>query len=370
MKKLHDCGLARGLDARDDDEFCFCAHLIEYIMHFAESKKILERLKDAHSILINVHRNPDLDSVGSTLAFKHILNGLGKNVTIIGPHPVEPSFHFLPGVDKIKTVDFHTFDFMPFDLFLVLDSASAQIVTSDPKLPLPPLPRVVIDHHIGNTIEAHIKLVKEDASATAEIIYYLLRDWKINIPKDLATILFSAICHDTVFFKYSENDNETYPIISDLIRRGADKNAVLFNIYNNLGFEFVKSVASVLSKMRREKGFVWAALSHEEYKKMGCPVGLREYVSDHFIQSVEDTWFGFVIIEEDPGKLCIGFRSKTGLDISILAKKLGGGGHLYRAGATVYEKDFEKGVKKILHTARLTTACPTESVGQRLIKMG
>ena len=61
----------------------------------------------------------------------------------------------------------------------------------------------------------------------------------------------------------------------------------------------------------------------------------------HFIQSIKGSQFGVVMIEEEPGKLCIGLRSKTGLDISIFAKKLGGGGHLYRAGATVYGKDFE-----------------------------
>src|SRR3990167_3127647 len=150
-------------------------------MHFEKSKKILEALKKANNILVNVHRNPDLDSVGSALAFKYILNKLGKKVTIIGPHPVEPAFLFLPGANTIKVVDFHTFDFKPYDLFLILDSASAQIVTSDPKLPLPSLPLLVIDHHKGNNIQAGIKLVKEDASATAEIIYYLLKDWEMKI---------------------------------------------------------------------------------------------------------------------------------------------------------------------------------------------
>lgn len=319
-------------------------------MHFAESKKILETLKKAKNILINVHRNPDLDSVGSALAFKYILAKLGTKVTIIGPHPVEPAFLFLPGASSIQTVDFHTFDFKPYDLFLILDSASAQIVTSDPKLPLPPLPRLVIDHHKGNNIDAGLKLVKEDASATAEIIYYLLQDWKMKIAKDLATILFSAICHDTVFFKYTENDNETFPIISDLIKLGADKNTVLFHIYNNLGFDFMKHVAVLLSKIKQENGFVWTALSYEEYNKMGCPVGLREYVSDHFIQSIKGSQFGVVMIEEKPGKLCVSFRAKAGLDISILAKKLGGGGHLYRAGATVYG-EFTKSVKEVLLTA-------------------
>lgn len=319
-------------------------------MHFEKSKKILETLKKAKNILINVHRNPDLDSVGSALAFKYVLEKLKKKVTIVGPHAIEPAFTFLPGADSIHTVDFHTFDFKPYDLFLILDSASAQIITSDPKLPLPPLPLLVIDHHKGNNIESDLKIVKEDASATAEIIYYLLHDWKIKITKDLATILFSAICHDTVFFKYTENDNETFPIISGLIKLGADKNTVLFNIYNNLDFEFVKHVATLLSKMKHEKGFVWTALSYDEYKKMGCPVGLREYVSDHFIQSVKGSAFGVVMIEEEAGKLCVGLRSKTGLDISVLARKLGGGGHLYRAGATVYGV-YNKSIKHVLSIA-------------------
>jgi len=37
-------------------------------INYPESKKILDKIKSAKNILINVHRNPDLDSIGSATA--------------------------------------------------------------------------------------------------------------------------------------------------------------------------------------------------------------------------------------------------------------------------------------------------------------
>lgn len=327
-------------------------------MRFAQSTLVRETVSKSKHILLNVHRNPDLDSVGSALALQMVLMDMGKQVDVAGPHKVNPDYLFLPGVDKIKLIDYKMYDFTPYDLLIILDSGSSQIVTGDPEIPLPHLPCIVIDHHKNNNIEAQIKLIDDHASSTAEILYHLFEDWNVMVTPEIATMLFAGACHDTMFFKYNENEVDTFQVAAHLIAKGADKNLILNHVFNSLELSYVKYVGKMLERIRYENttssnsGFVWIALEYEGYKEMGSPISLREYVADNFIQSVKDSPFGVVMVEEQKGKLCISFRGKEKSNMSAIAQRLGGGGHKLRAGATLYGKDFNEMVEKVLSTLK------------------
>ena len=101
----------------------------------------------------------------------------------------------------LQSLDFMNFkNFINFDLFIILDSGSFDIVTGSKEVFLPKMPTVVIDHHRSNYFpDVKIKLFAEKASATSEIVYKLLSDWNVKIDKDMATALFSGIAGDTVF---------------------------------------------------------------------------------------------------------------------------------------------------------------------------
>src|SRR3990167_4469134 len=102
-------------------------------MYYSQSLKILEAIKKANKILINVHRNPDLDSIGSATALYQALTKIGKKVTLVCPHEIPKNFKFLKGADKVEVIDFMNFknfiNFTNSDLFLILDSGSYDIVT-------------------------------------------------------------------------------------------------------------------------------------------------------------------------------------------------------------------------------------------------
>jgi phosphoesterase RecJ-like protein len=101
--------------------------------------------------------------------------------------------------------------------------------------------------------------------------------------------------------------------------------------------------------------FVWSTISYQEYEKFSKPKGIREMVADLFFQSVKEADFGMVMLEEEKGKLGVSFRSKGIIDVSVLAEKLGGGGHQKAAGCTLYGK-FEEMVDKTIKTACAITS--------------
>ena len=109
-------------------------------MNYKESKKILAEINKAKNILLNCHKGPDPDSIGSALALFLVLKNMGKNVEIICPNPIFTYIKFLKNADKIKTVNFSDFDFARYDLFITQDSGSWQIVSADENFPLPNIP--------------------------------------------------------------------------------------------------------------------------------------------------------------------------------------------------------------------------------------
>jgi len=325
--------------------------------YYTQSTLILQEIKKAHKILLNAHRNPDLDSIGASTALAMVLKKMGKKVQIVCPHEVASEFMFIKGASDIETINFKDFkDFQLYDLFLILDSGSFDIITGSKEVELPDMKKIVIDHHRSNSFtDVGLRLVEEKAAATCEIVYKIFSDWGVDIDSDLATALFSGIAGDTVFFRYSENTKEMYKIIADLIDKGANKDTLVEKMFNNYSFGFVKLLGEFLDNMKLEKvgerAFVWSALPYRIFKKYGFPKGARETAADLFFQSVKGTSFGLAILEEKEGRVCVSFRSIGEKDVSGIARALGGGGHRNAAGATVMG-GFSASLKIIIDKAK------------------
>ena len=98
-------------------------------MNYPESQLILDEIKKANKILLNCHRGPDPDGLGSTLAMKLVLEKMGKRVDVICPSDqITKQVDYLGGYDDIKLgVLFKKFDFFiiffpPFDYHMIFDN--------------------------------------------------------------------------------------------------------------------------------------------------------------------------------------------------------------------------------------------------------
>ena len=306
-------------------------------MFYQQSSKILEIIKNSNNILINIHRNPDLDSVGSATAMYQVLTKMGKKVTLICPHEIPENFKFLKGANLVEIIDFKNLN---GDLFLILDSGSYDIVTGSKEIKLPDVKKIIIDHHRTNNWEGYlIRLLDSQSSATCEIIYKMFLDWGIEIDSDIATSLFSGIASDTVFFKYSTNSKSTFKIASELLELGAENDKLVTQVFDNLDFNLVKMMGECLRKM--EKGnslagkYVYSIVDNKTFVKYGEQKGAREIVANLFARSIKGFDFGIILVEYEKDKFAMSFRSKN-TDVSELAKKFGGGGHKNAAGATIF----------------------------------
>lgn len=91
---------------------------------------ILAEVEKAKKILLHLHPRPDGDSVGSALSMMHVLEGMGKEVTVIkGDSPLPQYLSVLPGFSKIVPQNFFETDLSQFDLFIIQDSSTPGFVS-------------------------------------------------------------------------------------------------------------------------------------------------------------------------------------------------------------------------------------------------
>jgi len=321
-------------------------------MNYKESEIILEKIKKADKIVLNCHRGPDSDSVGSALALSQVLGEMGKDVTVICPSDIPSDLRFLQGANEIVRVNFTTFDFSVYDLFIILDSSTYSLVTGMKDSQKPTIDSIVIDHHVSNEKFGDINLVDDETTSTGELLYKVFEDWKVDLSKDVSECLLTGIIGDTGTFQYQNVGQKTLKIAADLMDKGADKDKIIYHLYRNIEFKELKMWGKFIESMMIEDNFVWAAIPLAIYKDFGEYSYAKEDVANLFFPIVRGTEFGVVMVETSENVLSVSFRARTGFDVSEIAKEIGGGGHKPAAGARVEGLPFQEAVNKVLTAAR------------------
>ena len=124
---------------------------------------IAAAIQAADSVCVCGHVNPDGDAVGSALAMRLILMGMGKKVRVFFQDKIPDYLSFLTGVDDIRKPETNT---ERYDLFLALDSSEAIRMGACVQLMKCCTRTAQIDHHGTNPGYADVNSIDADASAT------------------------------------------------------------------------------------------------------------------------------------------------------------------------------------------------------------
>jgi len=325
-------------------------------MNYKESLKILKKIEKANRIILNCHRGPDPDGIGSNLAMKIVLEKMGKKVDVICPSRViSKQTNFLKGYSDIKLgIGFDTYHFEDYDLFLSLDTPNLSLMTGKDDSKAPDITTIVIDHHHISTVKGVIRLVDESTTSVGELLYLIFEDWVVDIDKDVAECLLTSIVGDTGAFSYPNSTSQTFRIVAKLMDFGVDKDMIVNRIYRNEKFEMLKFWSEVLSRMEfdEERRFVYAMIPNSVYSKYEKLDDAKAKAASLFAPIVDGTDFGFIGVEEKEKFITVSFRARTGFDTSVIAKALGGGGHKVASAVKFEGLTFDEATKKVLAAAR------------------
>ena len=308
-------------------------------------EQVVEELKDGEKFLLTTHENPDGDALGSLVAMHKMLNLMGKdNIMFMSadefplPYeyrslPLDDVSHALPddaGERTIVFLDCGNIDRMPVG-FLRRDDAHI----------------VNIDHHHDNTMFGTANLVVGGASCTAEILYGLSTDLGIELTTEIAQALYVALVTDTGKFQYQNTTPAAHEMAAELIELGVDVHEEFRRLYENVPFAKLQLLATVLSRVERfDYGRLTVSyIRRSDYEETGADENYSEGIVDH-IRAVEGTIVAALIREQlkegREGVSKVSLRAATDdVDVSVIAREEGGGGHRQAAGFSTSKRGEE-----------------------------
>lgn len=279
----------------------------------------------ANKILVTAHILPDGDAIGSTLAMMQILRSLGKSAQVFIDDTARKNLQALPHFEEIqRPKEGEHFD---ADLLLILDTSPDRI---GKVRKLTDAPVLNVDHHVTNNGDGVDLYVEPNAAATCELVYNLAREFGVTITPDIATCLYTGLATDTGFFQFSNTRAETLAIASELIRCGVSPNFISEQIEKKTLAE-VRGLIDALNslKMFYDDKVAGMILDYATAKKFDSTEGFIDE-----IRVIDTVDVAFLITEKAPNFCRVSMRSK-GVDVSKVAAKLGGGGHIRAAGCTL-----------------------------------
>ena len=301
-------------------------------------RKTAAAIRKVDKILVASHINPDGDTIGCQLALGLSLLQIGKKVILLSQDGVPARFRFLPGSELIAST---TTD--KADVALAVDCGSArQLGRVRPIFFRAPV-TIQIDHHdFGNSF-GKIQLLEEEASAVGEIVYELIRALGVDITPAIATCLLASIIVDTGAFRFSNIRPKTFDICSRLIKKGVDLQRLIEESYWKKSPSTAKLSGYCMLHAKFWDGGVvaWTTVYQKDFKRFKADLPDVDSVADE-LRSIEGVKIAVLFRETEKGQIRVSLRSRYGINVAVVAKLFGGGGHHNSAGCLIRKTQQEK----------------------------
>jgi bifunctional oligoribonuclease and PAP phosphatase NrnA len=296
---------------------------------------ILDELRGGERFVLTTHEHPDGDALGSLAAMQGVLCAMGKDaVSFMAPEefPLPYEYRFIELPKLVTSV--------PEDVegrtVVFLDCGN---IDRNPAEALKHASRILnIDHHHDNTRFGTVNHVVPAASCTAEVIWDLMGGLGVELTQPIAEALYVGLVTDTGRFMYENTGSRAHEMAAELIAAGIDVHAIYRRLYEDVPQGKLELLARGLTAVERFDGglLTITQLTREDYAVTGADESYSEGVVDH-LRSVEGTAVAGLVRELLSDGAAT--RRKVSLratddrvDVSAIARTLGGGGHRRAAG--------------------------------------
>ncbi|WP_278952099.1 manganese-dependent inorganic pyrophosphatase [Lactobacillus apis] len=194
--------------------------------------------------LIFGHQNPDTDAIGTAIAYSYLQNKLGYNTepVALGEANDETAFALKKfGFEAPRVIKTAANE---VDKVMLVDHNEPQQSVSD-------IDKVtvthVVDHHriMNFSTTSPLFYLDEPVGCTSTIMYDLYRYNDVEIPKNIAGIMLSAIISDTLLLKS--------PTTTDKDKKAVEALAEIAGVdYQSYGLEELKAGTNIADKSEEE----------------------------------------------------------------------------------------------------------------------
>ena len=312
--------------------------------YIQKAKKFVDKYD---KIIIVTHTSPDGDAMGSSLGLYHFLTEYGKQVNIVIPNEFPSFLNWMPEAGAIVIAEkdssmatelieaAEVIFFLDFNMLKRIEQLEPLVRKSSAK-------KVLIDHHLDPDKFCDVTISHPDISSTSELIFrFICRMGLFDyINKSCAECIYTGMMMDTGAFTFNSNSPAIYYIISELLGKGIDKDAIYSRVYSSYSARKIRMQGYVLyrkMKIFREYKTALLSLSYEEHQRFRSQKGDTEGFVNIPL-SIENVVFS-AFIREEKEVVRISLRSKGNFPANQFARDVfGGGGHLNASGGEYYGK--------------------------------
>ena len=314
-------------------------------MNKQDSKSLQDLLDKRPIITIIPHTSPDGDAIGSTLGLYHFLKNQGHDVQVIAPTDFPDFLKWMPEADQILIYPNQESRaeqcIADSSLIFTLDFNNllrAKPLTSFLQKALATF--VMIDHHQQPDTYATITYSDEKASSACELIYNTIVSLGSQeaINQAIATCLYTGIMTDTGGFRFSMTSPQTHRVAAVLLEKGANCAQIASEVLDSYSIDRLQLLGTVLDGLTYLKEYktAYMSVSSKILKQFNFRKGDTEGFVNYGLRIKEAELAVIFIENEEDNLIKISFRSKTTLDVNLLARMyFNGGGHINAAGGSM-----------------------------------
>ncbi|MHB8243359.1 MAG: DHH family phosphoesterase [Solirubrobacteraceae bacterium] len=294
---------------------------------------VLARIRQDERFVLATHENPDGDALGSLVAMQGLLSALGKDtVMFISPHdlplPHEYGLFDLDGLIQQPPADIAERTVVFLDCGNI-DRNSASVLRDGAHL-------LNVDHHHDNTRFGTLNHVVSDASCTAEIVWDLMHGLDVRPTRRVAEALYIGLITDTGRFMYENVGPRAHLMAAELLEVGVDVAGINRRLYEDMPEGKLALLALALGKFQRFDELTLVALTAEDFRRAEAEESHSEGIID-LLRALQGTKVAVLVRElssgERKGQHKVSLRATDDdVDVSIIARAQGGGGHRRAAG--------------------------------------
>ena len=291
---------------------------------------LIEKIKNAKTIAISGHKNPDGDALCSVLALMKIIElNFKKKPVVIYDGNIPKELDNIP-LRKEALSHNHIPEDSKYGLYILVDYGTKKNLGAVIKFVENSDFVVEIDHHYNDELMGNLCFDDTEKAAAAQIIYDIVRTAKFETCHEIIDLLTLAIITDTGNFKFVRHSN-VFKDAAQLVDAGANMTR-LVNLLNNKSKKTVLVESKTVSNAEffMKGRLAVATINHDDYKKLD---GRGELVLS-LLGQIHGVEYVVLLKEQKENQIGISLRSRK-IPVNKIAESFGGGGHLCAAGAVI-----------------------------------
>jgi len=296
--------------------------------------EMYKKIIDAHYILIVSHKNPDADTISSSLGLSNYFYENKIKHKVFNVSPLPRRLDFLNKFDKIsnKIPKF-------YDLIIYMDCANlSRVGELFPK----EIDSISVDHHQTNDNFANINIVDATKGSTAELLHQFFSINNLPISKNVAECLYVGIYDDSLAFTTQRTNRETFKTVSDLLKKDINVSSLLDKLTQRESLSKFRIIPKIMNTLElfSEGKLATVYLDEKWIKETGANV----HECDDIVEMVLALGIVKVVVylRIVESKIRVSLRSKGNIDVSLIASHFNGGGHQNAAGLVVDSTNIKK----------------------------